>query len=127
MPGKSKAADTAMPVNEDAIRQRAYFLWEKDGRQMGRDDHYWQLAHQQATEALVDGTATRTARITKGKNPAEIPPDVLAGNKSAKATVKAAESGKAAKVAKAKPVRTAEAKTPKKAVPKPRAAIQKMD
>lgn len=46
MPSKS----TAAPVpSEDAIRTRAYLLWEADGRPFGRDDHYWGLALSEMT------------------------------------------------------------------------------
>jgi hypothetical protein len=116
MPGKSKAADHAAHLSEDALRQRAYFLWENDGRPDGRGDHYWQLAHDEAHKAMVEDTASRTARITNGKNPSEMPPEVKAAAKSSKATVKAAEQGKPAK-----PVKAAAVKKP----PKPRAAIQR--
>jgi hypothetical protein len=29
---------------EDRMRERAYALWERDGRLEGRSDEYWQLA-----------------------------------------------------------------------------------
>lgn len=119
MPGKSKQTDTAPHLTDDAIRQRAYFLWEKDGRPEGRDEHYWHLAHREAHgdhQAMVDDTASRTARATGGKNPAEMPASVKDGNKSSKLKVKAADA-KPAK-AKAKPAEI-------KKTPKPRAAIQK--
>ena len=29
---------------EDRVRERAYALWEKDGRPDGRSDEYWQQA-----------------------------------------------------------------------------------
>ena len=29
---------------EDRVRERAYALWERDGRPEGRSDEYWQLA-----------------------------------------------------------------------------------
>jgi len=32
---------------DERVRQRAYYLWEKDGRPHGRNDHYWALALQQ--------------------------------------------------------------------------------
>ena len=115
MAGKSKA--DMQQVGEDAIRQRAYYLWEADGRPEGRGDHYWHLAHDEATRALVEETASRTARITKGRNPSEMPPDVQASGKASKARVKAAEAGKPAKAGKSA--------APKK-TPKPRAAIQKL-
>jgi len=103
MPGKSKPADTAAIVSEDAIRQRAYFMWEADGRPEGRGDHYWHLAHQEATRLLVEETASRTAKATRGRNPSEMPAEVKA---------------------KAKAKTAAKDVAPKKE-PKPRAAIQK--
>lgn len=123
MSGKSKANDAAAHLSDDAIRQRAYFLWERDGRPAGRDEHYWHLARDEAHnahKAMVEDTASRTAKATKGKNPAEMPPEVKAGNQAAKAKVKAADGAKATKPvkAKAKPVEA-------KKTPKPRAAIQK--
>ncbi len=111
MPGKSKPADTAAIVSDDAIRQRAYYLWEADGRPEGRGEHYWHLAHEEATRALVAETATRTAKATRGKNPSEIPPEVKASSKAAKSKAKV----KVAEEANAKP----------KKPPKPRAAVQK--
>lgn len=123
MPEKSRPADTATIVSDDAIRQRAYFMWEADGRPEGRGDHYWHLAHQEAHRAMVEDVATRTAAITKGKNPSEIPPQVKADNKAAKSKVKVkvAEEAKAKPAKKTKPL---EAKAPKKE-PKPRSAVQK--
>jgi hypothetical protein len=31
---------------EDEIRIRAYLLWELEGRQEGKEDHYWQRARE---------------------------------------------------------------------------------
>jgi hypothetical protein len=108
---------------EQQVRDTAYFMWEADGRPEGRGEHYWHLAHEEATRAMVAETATRTARATKGKNPSDIPPEVKAANKAAKSKVKVkvAEEATAKPAKKAKP---AEAKAPKKE-PKPRAAVQK--
>lgn len=116
MPGKTKTHESAH-LSDDALRQRAYFLWEADGRPEGRGDHYWNLAHEEAHKAMVEDTATRTAKITKGKNPAEMPPEVKASQKATKAKVKAAEE----KPKKAKALKAAEVKK----TPKPRAALQK--
>lgn len=125
MPGKSRSADKAAVVSDDAIRQRAYYLWEADGRPEGRGDHYWALAHAEAHaeahRAMVEDTATRTARITKGKNPLEMPAEVKAGQKAGKAKVKAAEN-KTKPAKKAKPFET----KPAKKAPKPRAAVKKV-
>lgn len=43
MPKKSKPTSPDTDF-EDAIRHRAYLLWEADGRPEGRAEHYWQLA-----------------------------------------------------------------------------------
>ncbi|MGE7417406.1 DUF2934 domain-containing protein [Methylobacterium tarhaniae] len=32
---------------ETSIRERAYALWERDGRAPGRDEHYWLLAERE--------------------------------------------------------------------------------
>jgi hypothetical protein len=123
MPSKSKPADTAAMISDDAIRQRAYYLWEADGRPEGTGDHYWHRAHTEAHEAMIAETATRTAMATKGANPAEMPPEVKASNRAAKAKVKA----KVAEEPKAKPAKkpkAVEVKAPKKA-PKPRGAVPK--
>jgi hypothetical protein len=119
MPGKSKQTDTVPQLTDDAIRQRAYFLWEKDGRPEGRDQHYWHLAHDEAHsahQAMVEDMASRTARATRGRNPAEMPAAVKDGNKTSKLKIKAADS---------KPAKNKAKSTEVKKSPKPRAAIQK--
>lgn len=99
-------------INEDAIRQRAYYLWEADGRPDGKHDHYWAQAHHEATSALAEMTANGVARATKGKNPSAIP-----------AAAKSPKTPKAAKPLKVKAA--AETKPAKKAATKPRAAVPK--
>jgi len=96
-------------VNEDAIRQRAYYLWEADGRPDGRHDHYWSLAHQEATKAFVEATGNGVAKATRGKNPSEIPA--------------AARSPSATRMVKAQAAKVPEAKVPRKADTRPRAAV----
>ena len=107
MPAKSKPAYAAAMVGEDAIRQRAYYMWEADGRPDGNHDHYWSRAHQEATQAFAEATANGVAKAGKGKSPGAIP-----------AAVKS-KPPKDAKPIKAK----AEAKPAKKAATKPRAAV----
>ena len=34
---------------EDALRERAYFLWENNGRPDGEADRFWKLAHDETT------------------------------------------------------------------------------
>ncbi len=97
-------------VNEDAIRQRAYYLWEADGRPEGKHDHYWAQAHHEATMAFVTATGNGVAKATKGKTANAVP-----------AAAKSAKPPKAAKPVKLK----AEAKPAKKAATKPRAAVPK--
>lgn len=106
MPAKSKPADAAAMVSEDAIRQRAYFMWEAEGRPDGKHDHYWSRAHEEATQAYAEATARGVAKAGKGKSPGAIP-----------AAVKS-KSPKELKPLKAK----AEVKPTKKAATKPRAA-----
>lgn len=45
-------------IDEEEVRVTAYFLWEQDGRPLGRDEHYWwlaleRLARQKANDALL--------------------------------------------------------------------------
>ncbi|MDR3470146.1 MAG: DUF2934 domain-containing protein [Devosia sp.] len=32
------------PIDEEAVRRTAFFLWEQDGRPAGRELHYWEQA-----------------------------------------------------------------------------------
>lgn len=96
-------------VNEDAIRQRAYYLWEADGRPEGKHDHYWAQAHHEATKAFVEATGNGVAKATKGKTANAVP---------------AAVKSKPPKAAKPKAAKSAEPKPAKKAATKPRAAVK---
>ena len=49
-------------IDEDAVRTRAYLLWEADGRPFGRDNHYWSLA---VAETMTPATAKRAAAGAK--------------------------------------------------------------
>jgi len=115
MPAKSKPADPAAMVSEDAIRQRAYYMWEADGRPEGQHDHYWSRAHTEATKAFIEATSNGVAKATKGKNANDALP-------AAKATKATKEKVKEQKVTKPKAVKAAEAKPAKKAT-KLRAAV----
>lgn len=99
MPAKSKSPDPAALVSEDAIRQRAYFMWEADGRPDGKHEHYWAQAHAEATKAFVEATTSGVARTTRGKSPNTAPAAVKA-SKATKEKVKA-KSSKAAEPKKA--------------------------
>lgn len=46
--------------DEEEVRERAYRLWEADGRWEGRDEHYWYLAIQ-----LLEEQAQLTGQMSK--------------------------------------------------------------
>jgi hypothetical protein len=50
------------PAIEQQIRERAFHLWEADGRPHGRADHYWFSAqhHIQAADTQVAPARKRT-------------------------------------------------------------------
>lgn len=105
MPAKSKTAPPAETVSEDAIRQRAYFMWEADGRPDGRHDHYWHLAHGEASKAAAgEGNGAAKPAKAKAANGVEKP------------------ATKDAKAARPRAVKAAEPRAAKKAT-KPRAAV----
>lgn len=97
MSEKSPPADT---LSSDAIQQRAYYLWEADGRPDGRSEHYWQLALAEAQAAV------------KPDKPAKAPGKAIAKPE------KGAAADKPKKAAK-KP----DDKPAKKAATKPRASV----
>ena len=88
MPSKS----TMIAASPDAIRTRAYLLWEADGRPFGRDDHYWGLA---AAELIAP--AKPKAAAAKATAPAK----TAKAKASSKAAAKPAKPRAAAKPAKA--------------------------
>lgn len=94
--------------SEDAIREQAYFLWEKDGRPPGRATEYWQLAVE------IMGTKPKTAKATSNG---------AVSSKAAKAApskpAKAAKPEKAAKAAVSKPAKAAGKAEAPVAKPKP--------
>ncbi len=113
MPSKSDISATP-GVSDDAIRDRAYFLWEADGRPDGRGDHYWGLA-------LAELTAAASAPAAPKAKKSSAPPKSAAKSAGKTATGKAAKKAEAIKPAKT--AKKAEAAKPaKKAATKPRAA-----
>jgi hypothetical protein len=62
----------AVAFGEDAVRTRAYLMWEADGRPWGRDDHYWGLALAEATApAVKPKRAAATSSVAEKKSPAK--------------------------------------------------------
>lgn len=101
MSDKSPPADT---LSSDAIAQRAYYLWEADGRPDGRSEHYWQLA---LAEAHAAAKADKPVKPAKAKAPGKI---------AAKAVKASADKPK-------KATKKTDEKPAKKAATKPRAAV----
>ena len=55
---------------EDRVRDRAYALWEKDGRPDGRSDEYWQQARSEVeAEEAEPGNESPDAGTEKGQPP----------------------------------------------------------
>ena len=73
---------------EERIRERAYQIWEKEGRVHGRDEQHWHTAKLELTSALATPSATvigaledadaapakKARRTAKPKAPPAVPP-----------------------------------------------------
>lgn len=49
-------------INENSIREAAYFMWENSGRPAGQDEYYWSLASEQLNKkcsASCNASATK--------------------------------------------------------------------
>jgi hypothetical protein len=79
-------AMTTAAVSEDAVRTRAYLMWEADGKPFGRDDHYWGLA--MAEMAAAAAAAGRPRRAAASSPVAEKTGKPKAAEKAAKAKKK---------------------------------------
>jgi len=58
------------PPNDESIRDRAYAIWEREGRPQGRErDHWlqaaWELSGEAAKAAAVSKTAKPAAKARK--------------------------------------------------------------
>ncbi len=63
-PSDMKAGDDAHADFERRIRERAYLLWDGEGRPVGKDDEYWHRAR----EALEDeAQPSYPARQSRGR------------------------------------------------------------
>jgi hypothetical protein len=63
----TKTKSTASAPNEDAIRQRAYLMWEADGRPDGQAEHYWLKASEAPVKKLKAAAAKAAAPAVKAK------------------------------------------------------------
>ncbi|MFE1602465.1 DUF2934 domain-containing protein [Methylobacterium sp. ID0610] len=79
---------------EHNIRERAYILWERDGRAMGRDEHYWTLAEQELRAAApAVEEAPRTVAKPRAKAAPKPPSKAAAAVKAAPRRRRAAAEG----------------------------------
>lgn len=137
MPTKAKTSST--PLSDDAIRHRAYLMWEADGRPDGQAEHYWMKASEPDPDVAAKPKAKATAKKAaealkaskpKGKtvSPAEPASKAAASKPAAKAAkpkaaaaapkMKAAAAKVSAPAVKAKPAAKAPAKKPAAKKPK---------
>lgn len=65
MPKKSKSISPDTDA-EEAIRNRAYLMWEADGRPEGRAEHYWHLAQSEAAVAPEKPKRKSPAKASAG-------------------------------------------------------------
>lgn len=78
-------------ISDDAIRERAYQIWEREGRPHGRDFEHWVMAQVElAAQGAGNGGAgtARRARVTTPK------PKVAAPNKPPSASTRAGRGRK---------------------------------
>ena len=120
----TKAKSTVVPLSDEAIRHRAYLMWEADGRPDGWAEHYWQKASEPAPDIAAKpkakAIAAKTAAALKAGKPKDKvvnPAETAALKSKAKAAapakppkLKAAAAKVATPAVKAKPA----AKAPKK-------------
>lgn len=96
MPHKT-SSDTIPTPLDDAIRERAYYLWEADGKPAGRDQYYWHLAEAELSAApVVEAVAPVKKPRAKATKPAPDAPTKASAKSSAKADSKTESKPKAA-------------------------------
>jgi hypothetical protein len=60
-------------LQEENVRNRAYLLWESEGRLPDRDEHYWHLASSQLLAESVareDASQAQVSEVVKAKRSA---------------------------------------------------------
>lgn len=72
---KSRSASQSREISHDSIAERAYHLWERDGRPQGRDQTHWYDAERELRDAS-DPAESRSAsdagsarRSSESRNP----------------------------------------------------------
>ncbi len=94
----NQTTSVSSTLSAEAISNRAYELWEKEGRREGNDQHYWFLAEQELREAAQRDGSANTKPATPTPN-SDVTP--LKGTRAAAAVESsAARSSSAAPTAK---------------------------
>jgi hypothetical protein len=60
------------PDRDERIRQRAYEIWEREGRPHGRDEEHWRMALDELVEEFSEASVTQAvpaARVTGTAKP----------------------------------------------------------
>lgn len=65
----------------DRIRQRAYELWEREGRPHGRDSEHWKMAENELGAAPAAASPTVTAKTAPAAPVPVKRPSLLRGRK----------------------------------------------
>ena len=119
-----KASTSGKEPSHDEIALRAFLLWEKDGRQSGREMTYWLQAESEIRSADQQKAAAKAAQAAKPWPPQPPAPRVKevktaavakpAPKVAAKAMTKTVTTVAPKSVTKTKPVTTARLATPAK-------------
>ncbi len=59
----------SLPGFQELVRNRAYALWESEGRPLGRDAEHWRMS-EDATRAEINAAAAPKSASAKPKAPA---------------------------------------------------------
>src|SRR4051794_20584922 len=81
---------------EQRVRERAYFLWENEGRGHGRDVEHWLICEEATRAELTAPAREEAAHVEAAAEPALIEAPIPPKAKSAPAPIKAAAKPKAA-------------------------------
>jgi hypothetical protein len=56
-------------IVEDRVRERAYALWEMDGRPDGRSEEYWRQARSEVEAEEAESSNANTDDVTEKRQP----------------------------------------------------------
>lgn len=113
MPNKSKS--TQIGLSDEAIRHRAYLMWEADGRPDGMAEHYWMKASEITEEPTPPIAKAKIAKAEKSPKAAKAAKPEVTKSKVKTAAAKLAAPAVKAKAAAKTPVKAAARKPAKKA------------